>query len=173
MTKMDGRELTRLELQFIENDYIQRPFQRARDDDKVVCPDCYSFDSRINFIDRAGVDQHCLRIHLGKKFVLHKSIRFSQELHSLEMKNFICRLSKFRREADSKLEVFKEYRVNSDCLNIEIVGESKKEAAKLAALVLHHRGVVKSMDEDRYLAGVLEKGNINDFAENFKVWKAT
>ena len=113
MIKMDGKELTRLELQFIDNDYIQRPFQRARDDDKVLCPDCYSFDSGINFFDRAGVDQHFRRIHHGKKFVLHKSIRLFQELQSLETKNFICRLSKFRCEADSKLEVFKEYRVNS------------------------------------------------------------
>ena len=135
-------------------------------------PDCYSFDSGINFFDRAGVDQHFRRIHHGKKFVLLKSIRLFQELHSLETKNFIWRLMKFRREADSTLEVYKEYRVNSDCLNIEIVGRSRKEAAKLAALVLHLRGMVKSMDEDGYLVGVLEKGNINDFAEKFKVWKA-
>ena len=142
-------------MQFIDNDYIRRPFQRARDDDKVVCPDCYSFDSGINFFDRAGVDQHFRRIHNGKKFVLHKSIRLFKELHSLETKNFICRLSKFRREADSELEVFKEYRVNSDCLNIEIVGKSKKEAAKLAALVLHHGGVVKSMNEDLHKMDIL------------------
>ena len=93
-------------------------------------------------------------------------------LHSSETKNFIWRLLKFRREADSKLEVFKEYRVNSDCLNIEIVGKHKEEAAKLAALH-HHRGVVKSIDEDAYLVGVLEKGNINDFVEKFEVWRAT
>ena len=94
-------------------------------------------------------------------------------LHSSETKNFIWRLLKFRREADSKLEVFKEYRVNSDCLNIEVVGKREEEAAKLAALVLHHRGVVKSIDEDAYLVGVLEKGNINDFVEKYKVWRAT
>ena len=32
--------------------------------------------------------------------------------------------------------------------------------------------MVKSMDDDGYLVGVLKKGNINDFAEKFKVWKA-
>ena len=80
-------------------------------------------------------------------------------------------MSKFRREADSKLEVFKEYRVNSDCLNTEIVGKSKKEAAKLAALVLHQRGVVKSMDEDGYLVGVLEKGNTMILLRNLKSGK--
>ena len=54
MINMDAKELTRLELQLINNDYIQRPFQRARDDEKVVCPDYYSFDSGINFFDQAG-----------------------------------------------------------------------------------------------------------------------
>ena len=34
MIKIDNKELTRLELQFVDNDYTQGPFQRARDDDK-------------------------------------------------------------------------------------------------------------------------------------------
>ena len=82
------------------------------------------------------------------------------------------KLSEFRKTS-SNSNIYKEFGITSEALKISIVGRRKKEAAKLAGLILSTKNLVKSLDQDGYVMGVIEKYNITDHAEKFKVWRAS
>ena len=56
---------------------------------------------------------------------------------------------------------------------LNIFAKSKKEAVKLTGLVLSHGDFVKSLSKDSYPTSVVKKGDPNDFAEQFLLWKTS
>ena len=54
---------------------------------------------------------------------------------------------------------------------MNVTAKSKKEAAKLAGLVLAHKGVIKHLADNGYIVGVIDRDNPNENVEKFSVWK--
>ena len=99
-------------------------------------------------------------------------INYLKNCIKLRRRPLLDKLSDFRRGNPG--HNFKEFCVSSTQLkmNVKIVAKSKSEAAKLVGLVLVHKGVVRSLGDDSYILGVIEKNDPNDVAQKFNVWKA-
>ena len=164
---VDFCELSRL---FVVESYVWRKVQKAKEENKLVCADCYTETKQVKFFDVLGIEQHYRRIHHGKKFSWQKSNKLFKELHYAETKTFTDKQSDFRRGNPG--HNFKEFCISSTQLKMNVVAKSKTEAAKLVGLVLVHKGVVRSLGDDGYILGVIEKNDPNDVAQKFNVWKA-
>jgi hypothetical protein len=176
-SKMAERSLeksyTRLEKQFIEESYVGRVFQRAKEDGKIICHDCYTNDGSINFFTASGVDYHYRRAHKRLSFKSENSTKLFNELYFKESVHFVNELSKFRCTNNSSLDLFEEYLVNCEHLQTTIFARSKKESAKLAGLVLSHGNFVNTLSSNGYLVSVAKNESMFDFDEKFLVWKSS
>ena len=90
----DFRELSR---RFVVESYVWRKVQKAKEENELVCTDCYTETKQIKFLDVLGIEQHYRRIHYGKKLSRQKSNKLFQELHYTETKTFTDKLLDFRR----------------------------------------------------------------------------
>lgn len=166
-------DYNRLEKEFINRTYESRLIQKAKEDGKLICPDCYSSDGTKKFYTLPGVDIHYRRVHYKQKAFDHvKSVKLFQELHFNESKLFIDQLSKHRAEYDANSNIFNEYVINSEHLQSNIYAKTKKEAVKLAGLVLMHGGFVQSLSKNGYQVIVVKKEDVCGFPEKFLVWKS-
>ena len=161
------------ETEFLAKCYKERVFPAAKDQQKLLCHECFTGGKEINFFETSGIKHHFRLAYNGKKFLPNKSAKLFEELHADETEKLVGKLSTFRREFGVGLDVFKEFRVNSPSLSTEVATRNKKEAAKLCGLILFHKNVVRGLQEDGYVLGVFEEDNVNDFAEKFRVWKAS
>ena len=169
-----GRNYCCAEKNFIKESYAKRKVQNAKEDGKVICNECYNHNGKIMFFTSAGVEYHYRRAHKPKTFEHDASSKLFHEMHFNETKSFIEQLSNFRADNYADCNTFKEYVVKSEHLEIvNIFAKSKTEAVKLAGLVLSHGNFVESLSKDGYPISVLQKGDANDFAEKFLVWKAS
>ena len=63
-----SRDYNRKEKEFVESLYDSRVFQKAKDNGKVLCPDCNVSQRKVQFFMISGTEFHYRRIHKGKKF---------------------------------------------------------------------------------------------------------
>ena len=162
-----------VEKKYIDDLYESRSFQRAKEEGKVICVDCHLNNKSINFFTKAGVDYHYRRVHKRSTFDSNESLRLFKNLHFAESKRFIEQLSTFRADHNHDVRAFKEFIVQSKDLETDIFAKSKKEAVKLAGLVLSHGEFVHPMTTSGYPISVIEKANSFDFPEKFIVWRAS
>ena len=153
---------------------MRREFQNAKEDGKVICPECYNHGGNIMFFTMTGVEYHYRRDHKPRTFDHDASSKLFHEMHFNETKNFTEQLSNFRAANYADCNAFKEYVVKSEHLKIlNIFAKRKTEAVKLTGLVLCHGNFVKSFSKDGYPVSVLQKVDANEFAEKFLVYKAS
>ena len=167
-----GKSYRRSEKIFIEESYVERLFQRAKEDGKVICHECYAHDNSINFFVN-GVDYHYRRAHKNVSFKSEDSTTLFNQLYFKESVVFLSNLSKFRCANNSSVILFEEYRVNCEHLQTNIFAKSKKECAKLVGLVLSHGNFVNSLSANGYLVSVVKNESMCDFDEKFLVWKSS
>ena len=157
----------------MEENSTSRKFQIAKENSKVICVTCYEELGQVFFFEQDGVFHHYRRTHpIRKSKVVQSqtnSSRLFQELHFVESKSFLEKLSEFRDSLKSDL--FGRFAVKSSDLNMNVTAKIKKEAAKLAGLVLAHKGVIKHLADNGYIVGVIDRDNPNENVEKFSVWK--
>ncbi len=159
----------RMEKKFVESLYDSRVFQIAKDNGKVLCPDCNVSQGKVQFFTISGIELHYRRIHKGKKFHLDTSVKLFQSFHFTETKAFIDQLSTFRTDNGTDQKMFMKCVVNSEDLEVDIIAKSNKEAVKLAGCILMHGGFVQPLSKNGYSISV--KGEACDFPERFLVWR--
>ena len=162
-------DMWRPEQKFVEENSTSRKFQIAKEDRKVTCVTCYEELGQVCFFEQDGVFHHYKRTHpIRKSKVVQSqtnSSRLFQELHFVESKSFLEKLSEFRDSLKSDL--FRRFAVKSGDLNMNVTAKSKKEAAKLAGLILAHKGVIKHLVDNGYVVGVIDRDNPNENVEKF------
>ena len=57
---VDFRELSR---RFVVESYVWRKVHKAKEENKLVCTDCYTETKQVKFVDVLGIEQHYRRIH--------------------------------------------------------------------------------------------------------------
>ena len=161
------------EKQFIEESHVNRVFQTAKENGKVICTECYAHDGSARFYSSTGVEIHYRHAHKRCAFNPENSAKLFSELHFNESKLFINQLSAFRMENSSGLALFKEYNVRAEHLETHIYATCKQEAAKLVGLVLSHGNFVSPSFANGYPLEVVKVCDASDFVEKFFVWKAS
>ena len=145
-----SRDYNRKEKELVESLYDSRVFQKAKDNGKVLCPDCKVSQRKVQFFTISGIEFHYRRIHKGKKFDHDMSVGLFHSFHFAETRTFIDKLSTFRKDNDTAETNFIKCALNSECLEMDITTRSKKEAVKLAGCILMHGGFVQPLSKNGY-----------------------
>ena len=78
-----SRDYNRKEKRFVESLYDSRVFQKAKDNGKVLCPDCNVSQRKVQLFTISGIEFHYRRIHKGKKFDHDMSVELFHSFHDL------------------------------------------------------------------------------------------
>ncbi|KAJ7386902.1 hypothetical protein OS493_006936 [Desmophyllum pertusum] len=154
-----------------------RPFQQAKESSKTICFKCFEDDGLVNFFaEGAGLSQHFRTMHHNTDVDIVKCKAVFNDHHGEEMASVVERLSRLRlqlctNEADNLTYFEYTVRLDGDAAGTKIVAKTRREAAKLYGLVLHHRGKLRALG-DRPCVIQVEENIPNSNGQSYRAWNA-